>query len=186
MSDQRLIGPGAQPLPGFVLGVLEELLEGLVNQHETAPSGDPSEATRILFRSAPDLPLLQGHYEALLRSFRNLLLNALEASGPRGEVQVTVEEISGTLRVEIRDSGKGIPPEDLDRIWEPEFTTKSRGTGLGLPLVRQTIRIHNGEVHGRNHPEGGAVFVVEIPRKGVLASLTEGPPSGAAREEEPL
>jgi signal transduction histidine kinase len=69
--------------------------------------------------------------------------------------------------VEIRDSGPGIPLEDLDRIWEPDFSTKSSGTGLGLPMVRQTIEIHHGRVEGGNHPGGGAVFFVEIPREGV-------------------
>jgi signal transduction histidine kinase len=164
---------------------LTELLQGLVQQHEVTLPGDPSQASRIQFRSAPDLPLVQGHYEALLRSFRNLLLNALDAAGSRGAVRVSVEDASGGVRVEIRDSGPGIPPEDLDRIWEPEFTTKSRGTGLGLPLVRQTIRIHNGEVHGRNHPDGGAVFVVEIPAAGVFAAPVGEAPTGEGGEPAP-
>jgi signal transduction histidine kinase len=164
---------------------LTELLQGLVQQHDVTLPGDPSRASRIQFRSAPNLPLVQGHYEALLRSFRNLLLNALDAAGSGGEVHVSVEEVSGGVRVEIRDSGPGIPPEDLDRIWEPEFTTKSRGTGLGLPLVRQTIRIHNGEVRGRNHPHGGAVFVVEIPSAGVFASPVDEAPTGEGGEPTP-
>jgi two-component system sensor histidine kinase PilS (NtrC family) len=54
----------------------------------------------------------------------------------------------------------------LEEIWEPEFTTKSRGTGLGLPMVRQTIAFHRGRVEGRNNPEGGAVFLVELPVQG--------------------
>jgi signal transduction histidine kinase len=67
------------------------------------------------------------------------------------------------VRVEIRDSGTGIDPDCLERIWDPEFTTKSSGTGLGLPMALQTIRFHHGRIEGRNHPEGGAVFLVELP-----------------------
>ena len=81
-------------------------------------------------------------------------------------MQVRAALEGNALTVEIQDSGPGIPPHDLDRIWEPEFTTKSRGTGLGLPMVRQTIWAHRGRVEGRNHPDGGAVFLVELPVDG--------------------
>ena len=158
-----------------------ELLQGLVQQHHgAAPEGERG-GPRIQFHPAPGLPLVRGHYDALLRSFRNLLLNALDAAGPGGEVQVRLEEAQGKIRVEIRDSGPGIPPEDLDQIWEPEFTTKSSGTGLGLPMVRQTIQIHHGEVEGRNHPDGGAVFLVELPPEGV--SHSEDAPSTQGEDQ---
>lgn len=67
------------------------------------------------------------------------------------------------MKVEIQDSGPGLPVEDAERIWEPDFTTKSRGTGLGLAIVRQTIQACGGRVEGRNNPKGGAVFLVELP-----------------------
>jgi signal transduction histidine kinase len=139
---------------------LVELLRSLVDQHQGV--GPSLELT-----SASGLPRIQGHYEALLRSFRNLLLNAMDAAGSGGRVELSVSANAGVLHIEIRDSGEGIPEENLDRIWEPDFTTKSRGTGLGLPMVRQTIGIHHGTVEGRNHPEGGAVFSVELPVQGI-------------------
>jgi len=142
---------------------LEELLEGLVKQHqgtgEEEARGDPS----VEFRSNPALPMVRGHYDALVRTFRNLLLNAMEAAGPGGKVTVGLESIEGGVRVEVRDSGPGIAPENLESIWDPDFTTKSSGTGLGLTMVRQTVHFHHGRVEGRNHPEGGAVFVVDLP-----------------------
>jgi signal transduction histidine kinase len=107
--------------------------------------------------------MVLGHYDALQRSFRNLLLNAMDAAGEGGEVTLAMSLEAEMLQVEIRDTGAGIPEEDLERIWEPDFTTKSRGTGLGLPMVRQTIGFHQGRVMGRNHPQGGAVFLVELP-----------------------
>jgi signal transduction histidine kinase len=156
-----------------------ELLEGLVVQHHLEGSRGSSGGTRIELQVGSDLPLVRGHYDALLRCFRNLLLNAMEAAGPEGEVRVTATAIETGVRVEIRDSGAGIGPADLERIWDPEFTTKSSGTGLGLPMALQTIQFHHGRVEGRNHPEGGAVFLVELPETWDLETPSPG------REEPP-
>lgn len=135
---------------------MTELLNMLVKQFEGS-------GPEIRFVVPSRLPWIRGHYDALLRCFRNLLLNAVDAAGPDGSIEVGAEQHDGFLRIEIRDTGPGIAEEFLDRIWEPDFSTKSRGTGLGLPMVRQTIVAHRGHVEGRNHPDGGAVFVVELP-----------------------
>ena len=136
-----------------------ELLQGLLGQHEGV-------GTTLQLEPSPGLPLVVGHYDALLRCFRNLLLNALDAAGPKGEVVVRVAMAGEGVRVEIHDTGPGISPEHLDRIWDPDFTTKSGGTGLGLAMVRSTIDLHRGRVEVANGPKGGAVFTVEIPPEG--------------------
>jgi signal transduction histidine kinase len=133
-----------------------ELLQLLLRQHEGV-------GPTLSFDPSPDLPHITAHYDALLRCFRNLLLNAMDAAGENGEVTVQAWQENELLKVEIRDSGPGLPEDAPDQIWEPDYTTKSRGTGLGLPMVRQTIAAHRGRVEGRNHPEGGAVFLVELP-----------------------
>ena len=139
---------------------MTELLQLLIQQHEgVGPS--------LTFRPPTDLPLITAHYDALLRCFRNLLLNAMDAAGNGGKVELRAWLDAGFVKVEIRDTGPGLPPEKLEDIWEPDFTTKSRGTGLGLPMVRQTIAAHRGRVEGRNIPEGGAVFLVELPVVGL-------------------
>jgi two-component system nitrogen regulation sensor histidine kinase NtrY len=138
---------------------IAELMVGLTGQHE---GGGPE----LRCQAPSELPLVLGHYEALLRCFRNLLLNAMDAAGEGGLVQARIWHQDSRISVEIRDSGPGIPPQHLEQIWEADFTTKNRGTGLGLPLVRQTIQIHHGRVAVRNHPEGGAVFLVELPLEG--------------------
>ena len=135
---------------------LAELLQLLVQQHQGV-------VAMLGLETSADLPRIVGHYEALLRSFRNLLLNAIDAAGPGGTVEVRAWSEPGSVKVEIRDSGPGLPLENMDRIWEPDFTTKSQGTGLGLPMVRQSIDAHQGRVDGRNGQEGGAVFTVELP-----------------------
>ena len=138
---------------------MTELLQLLVDQHEDV-------GPKLTFLPPTDLPLITAHYDALLRCFRNLLLNAMDAAGEGGTVEIRAWLEESMLKVEIRDSGPGIPTEQLADIWEPEFTTKNRGTGLGLPMVRQTIAAHQGRVEGRNNPQGGAVFLVELPLEG--------------------
>jgi signal transduction histidine kinase len=138
---------------------LIELLELLIQQHEGM-------GPVLTLTADPDLPMLRGHYDALQRCFRNLVLNALDAAGNDGQVHLRAWTEEGMIRVEIHDTGPGLPTENVEVIWEPDYTTKNRGTGLGLPMVRQTILAHQGYVEGRNHPDGGAVFLVELPLGG--------------------
>jgi signal transduction histidine kinase len=65
--------------------------------------------------------------------------------------------------VVVADTGPGIPPENLDRVFEPYFTTKEGGTGLGLALTRRIILEHRGSIRAKNGPGGGARFVIAVP-----------------------
>jgi signal transduction histidine kinase len=113
---------------------------------------------------AEPLPLVKGHLEALNRAFRNLLGNAVEALRDRsdGRVEVTLSRAEGAIEIAIADNGPGVASQHRDRVWDPDFTTKTRGTGLGLALVRQTVRAHGGEVT-LSSSETGACFVVRLP-----------------------
>jgi signal transduction histidine kinase len=135
---------------------LREMLDYLLRTH-LPPETHPR------LRAPVDLPLVRGHHDALSRAFANLLLNAGDAVQGRGSVTVVMRVLEGAVEVRVLDSGPGIPAENLERIWEPDFTTKSRGTGLGLALVRQTVQAHGGRVAARNRPEGGAEFRVILP-----------------------
>jgi signal transduction histidine kinase len=107
---------------------------------------------------------VDGHYDALERALRNLVLNAVEAQEVTGgEVDVTVTAEAGEALVRVEDRGPGIEPELMEEIWNPDVTTKSRGTGLGLALVRQTVAHHDGAVAVTNRPGGGARFEVRLP-----------------------
>jgi signal transduction histidine kinase len=115
-------------------------------------------------RAPVGLPPVLGHHDALARAFSNLLLNAVEAMGDAGgNLTVTLASVGEAVEVRVLDTGPGIPQEHLDRIWDPEFTTKPRGTGLGLALVRQTVQAHGGAIRARNRPEGGTEFRVVLP-----------------------
>jgi two-component system sensor histidine kinase HydH len=125
----------------------------------------------------PEMPLLCGHYDALSRAFSNLLLNAAEAMGETGGTLLVRVKLlpGGRAEVGVRDSGPGIPPDLLPRIWEPDFTTRPRGTGLGLALVRQTVIAHCGTVSARNPAAGGAEICIVLPLDG-----TNAVPAGAS------
>ena len=139
---------------------LEEMLAYLLRTHLPAPIEHE-------LRVPASLPHVLAHHDALARAFANLLLNSAEAigSGP-GRVDAALAAGNGTVTVRILDTGPGIPPAEIDRIWEPDFTTKSRGTGLGLALVRQTVHAHGGSIQAMNRPEGGAEFRVVLPATG--------------------
>lgn len=138
---------------------LRELLEYLLRTHI------PPHVEHHL-HAPEDLPLLRGYHDALARAFTNLLLNAADAVGEGGVIRVSIRHEEGAVEVRIADSGPGIPDEHRERIWEPDFTTKSRGTGLGLALVRQAVLAHGGEVRAGNRTEGGAEFGVRLPLSG--------------------
>jgi signal transduction histidine kinase len=142
---------------------LTELLDYLLRTHLPP-------AVRHRVRAPVDLPLIVGHHDALSRAFANLILNAADAMGGEGEVVVKISTLRGeAIEVRVLDSGPGIDPAQIEHIWEPNFTTKSRGTGLGLALVRQTVQAHGGAAIARNRPEGGAEFRVLLPLEGVFS-----------------
>ena len=152
---------------------LGELVDTLVRS--TVPSGI---AVRV--ERAPDLPMVSAHYEPLRRALHNLVLNACDAcearraaagpggpAEPRGEIVLALRApgngAAPGVQVAIADNGVGIPPEQLGRIFEPYFTTKAKGTGLGLALVRQTIHDHGGSIGVTSEPGRGTTFTVTLP-----------------------
>lgn len=98
----------------------------------------------------------------LARSFLNLLRNALEAT-EAGTVAVNVAKHRKNIFIRIKDTGKGIPPEDLSRVFDPFFTTKRTGMGIGLYLARKIIKAHGGEIEVHSAPERGTVFSILLP-----------------------
>lgn len=111
----------------------------------------------------PRTPVLLGHYDPLRRAFSNILRNAVEACEERGVLDITAAaDDGGGVRIEIADRGPGVPAEAAGRIFDPYFTGKAGGTGLGLALVKQTIEMHGGTISLQETPGGGATFVVRM------------------------
>jgi signal transduction histidine kinase len=111
----------------------------------------------------PNTPVLLGHYDPLRHAFSNILRNAAEACGEQGALDIAVApDREGGVRIEICDHGPGVPASDAGRIFDPYFTAKPGGTGLGLALVKQTIEMHGGTIRLAETPGGGATFVIEM------------------------
>ena len=115
----------------------------------------------------PDLPMVRGHHDALARALANVLLNAVDASRDGGEVHVRVARArhagGDAVEVAVRDTGCGIAPEQLGRIWEPYVTTKAGGTGLGLAIVHQTVLAHEGTVEATSGVGQGTEIRLVLP-----------------------
>ncbi len=93
----------------------------------------------------------------------NLMQNALQVSPPDRGIEVSVKQTPRLLTLEVRDHGPGLKPGDEQKIFEAFHTTKTHGTGLGLAIARRIVELHDGRLGARNHPEGGAVFLIEVP-----------------------
>ena len=85
----------------------------------------------------------------LHQSFLNLFINAMQAMPEGGEIGIRLNADGGSVIIEIEDDGRGIPADLLDKVWDPFFTTKDKGTGLGLGIVKNIIESHGGEHRDR-------------------------------------
>ncbi len=121
---------------------------------------------------------VEGDDVLLRQAFSNLVRNAVEACqragrAPAVEVRGTVLTTDGLVEVTVSDNGPGLPVADRDRLFQPFFTTRSDGTGLGLALVLKFIVTHNGQVRAADRPEGGAVFTVRLPLRAPTPALAQ-------------
>ncbi len=94
----------------------------------------------------------------------NVMQNALQATPEPERVQVRVSLEASRLVITVRDRGDGIPAGEEQRIFEPFFTKRVRGTGLGLAVAKRLVELHGGRIDATNHPEGGAVFRIALPQ----------------------
>jgi PAS domain S-box-containing protein len=139
---------------------LTQLVEDVIRM---AAPRTPAGAT-ISRRLAPRLRVHCARHE-MEQVLLNLLVNALQAAGIAGEVEVTSEQLGQIVVICVRDDGEGIEPEVLERIFDPFFTTKpvDQGTGLGLAISYHIVRNHGGEIRVATRPGDGTVFTVELP-----------------------
>lgn len=107
-----------------------------------------------------------GDKHALHSVFTNLFINAVQAIGIKGGaliVDVNVQDDNKNVRIEIKDTGSGIQPENLPKLFEPYFSTKETGTGLGLAIVKKNIEEHNGTIDVQSVPDEGTTIIVTLP-----------------------
>jgi two-component system sensor histidine kinase HydH len=100
-------------------------------------------------------------YRKIEAVFTNLLLNAIQAVENKGEVRIRIIDNSSDVLVAVEDSGPGILPENLNKIFDPLFTTKQLGTGLGLSICKSIVEQHGGSITVKNNP---TTFLVRLPK----------------------
>jgi two-component system, NtrC family, sensor kinase len=111
-----------------------------------------------------DLPAMVGVRDQLVQVFLNLILNAIDATGVGGCIVVRAVTDDNSLTVDVQDDGTGVAPEHRERLFQPYFTTKKHGTGLGLFVTRKLVEDHGGEVDCRFGADGGTTFSVRFSR----------------------
>ncbi|MBD3867111.1 MAG: HAMP domain-containing protein [Acidobacteria bacterium] len=117
-----------------------------------------------VLEAEPDLGTVALDPQQMRRALVNLLDNAVAAVDGRGRITVRIRRADpGVLVLEVEDSGPGIPAEDRAKLFEPYFSTKPSGTGLGLAVVHRVVTEHRGTIKVKDGESGGARFVVEIP-----------------------
>jgi signal transduction histidine kinase len=119
---------------------------------------------------AESLPRIQSDPLLLHQVFLNMVMNAeqaISATGRPGRIEIGAHARDDRIVVTVRDTGAGIPPDAISRIFEPFYTTKEvgKGTGLGLAIVYGIVQDHGGQITAANHPEGGAIFTVDLPAR---------------------
>lgn len=118
-----------------------------------------------IIKNYADLPLIKCYPNMLNQVFMNILVNACHAIDEKGIIEITTCVENNNLKVSIKDNGKGIKKEDLDKIFTAGFTTKASGigTGLGLAIAQKNIDKHHGEIHVQSEFGHGSNFIILIP-----------------------
>ncbi len=112
-----------------------------------------------------DQPLtINGDREKLLMAFTNLYVNAIEAmKSGKGYLRVKAEKDRDLIRIKVEDNGTGIQQADIKKLFDPFFSAKKKGTGLGLTTVQNIIHAHNGHIEVSSEPGVGTSFIIELP-----------------------
>jgi signal transduction histidine kinase len=141
-----------------------DLRDVVTNALKRASSGFQARGVLTTLESPDESLSLRGDPDALERLFVNLLDNAGQSIPAGGRVTVRTGVDNGSVFVAITDTGIGIPTDELGRVFEPFFTTRDGGTGLGLPMARQIATAHGGTLELESHVGRGTTARVAIPR----------------------
>ncbi len=119
----------------------------------------------IDFQCGPSLPPVEHDTTQMEQVLVNLLLNAIQAMDGEGRVHIQLAAVKDGVQVRVRDTGRGIAPEQLSSIFRPFFTTKGQGTGLGLSLAKRIVEAHGGHIDVKSILKQGTEFSITLPLK---------------------
>lgn len=142
-------------------------LHALIDDAWTRLRGDERCSAQIVFERHfdPSIVLIQAAPERLRQVLWELFLNAVQAMGSQGALEVTTRRAGAAIHVTVRDSGPGIDPGMAENIFEPLFTTKTRAAGLGLSIIKRVVEEHGGSVSVKSEPGKGASFTIALPNE---------------------
>jgi len=139
---------------------LNALISGIMESMGPEFRQSNAEVIPRLSREMPEISLDSYQFRIALV---NILRNSLEAMPEGGRIVISTELRDGRAGVRLADTGVGVPPDNIDRIFTPFFTTKDNGTGLGLSLAQQIIEKHGGDISCRSDPGDGTSFTIDLP-----------------------
>lgn len=153
---------------------LETVLEDTISLIAYQTSLEGIEIRRLI---GQDLPDFTGNVQELREIFFNLILNALQVIGPGGEIHVgiTYQKADKVFVIQVADTGPGIPPENVDKVFNPFFTTRPEGIGLGLFVTQQIVHRYGGSIRVESQPGEGTLFVIELPGEAPVAHFPSAP-----------
>jgi two-component system sensor histidine kinase AtoS len=123
-----------------------------------------SHKVTFLLNLMPGLSLIKADAEQLKQVFLNLLINAMQAVAEKGWIEImTGEEDSKFVYICIKDNGEGIPDEELPKVFDPFYTTKPNGTGLGLSVVHRIVGAHSGRIDIQSAVAKGTAVTIRLP-----------------------
>jgi len=166
------ISPQSIDLPGLVQDVISPLAAQAEEQR-----------VQMVVENEPPLPPIHADAELLKICLSNLLINGLQAMPLGGQLKVTLTTQENGVAMAVSDTGVGIAPEHLDRIFEPYYSNKETGIGLGLALTKKLIQDHGGTITVRSQPDRGSTFTITLPQAHGRASDLS---SGANQGELPI
>ena len=137
--------------------VLADTLDSVLQSLPSPPE------LRLVVEAVTDLPAINADAFQIRQVLANLVENALYAAGATGEVKITARVVGEFVELAVEDSGPGVDTQTLRRLFEPLVSTKAKGIGLGLALVRRIVTGHGGTVRYETRTGGGARFVVVLP-----------------------
>jgi signal transduction histidine kinase len=187
LSREPTLSPEAQELTGFIESETERLNRLVTTLLDSAkprlPKLQPADMHHIIAHSADLLatqadkkgirislhlecphPIVEADEEQMTQVLLNLVLNALQILPHGGEVAISTHQDMHGLVMEIADNGPGIAPDEIGRVFDPFFTKREGGVGLGLAVVQQIVAAHGGEIRAGQSKMGGALFTITFPK----------------------
>ncbi len=157
--------------------VLDDVVSAALDLASSSIEKAGVSVNRLCAKGAQPVP---ADFNLLQRAFLNVIINAAEATRPGDSLTITVAPASLNSKpatsVSFADTGDGIPPEALQHVFDPFFTGKQGGTGLGLAMTSRIVAAHSGRLTAENSPTGGAIFTFVLPvEKGGATEATQWP-----------